>query len=568
MSDQNNALLADLQSALDQGRWTDGFGLYAAATARMDGPGLAAVPDIHLRGLSLALTLNRQAEANALFDRYASLRPDDLNFAVNAANIYLRHGRNTEAARILEFVTRRHPHDVAPWDLLIRAYINTGLVTKALDASLLGAAHTGDARFHINASYFYHQLDQPADAIAAVRKALILRPDLPNGWSILSMLDLIGRRFDRALAAGRRATRCAPGDKTAWIRRANAAFFLGQIEEAITAAETGTAGPDPVQQDLYLLTCAYRLRKRYADAGRVARRWPVAKIHATARAWTGERLNGECLLLFLNEGLGDMFMFLGLAHRARAHGAGDILVACPESMVPLTSRYTGPARIVSYDAALKAAVDVQAPLNTLMHYLVSSVDDLADRPAPYLSADPDRIARWQALLPPPDSHRNLRIGLHWAAHSDKKAFLPLEGRSFPLAQAMGIAMDPRVQAITLQVGGDAAEADAYKEILYQPPALDAEGGAFMDTAAIMAHCDLIITCCTSVAHLAGALGRPVWVILKDQPEWRWGLAGDRMDWYPTMRLFRQAAPGDWRSAFRVAEAALEAHFCEGAPLIP
>jgi hypothetical protein len=170
----------------------------------------------------------------------------------------------------------------------------------------------------------------------------------------------------------------------------------------------------------------------------------------------------------------------------------------------------------------------------------------------YLTAEPDRVARWKSRL---GSH-GFRIGIAWRG---KEEIRGLEGKSFPLAALAKIGALPDVRLISLQKGEGV-------EQLQQLPAgmtvetyeFDEGPDAFLDTAAMMKVCDLVITADTAPAHLAGALGVPAWVALKHVPDWRWFMGRDHSPWYPSLKLFRQPATGDWQRVFDAMAAELTA----------
>jgi hypothetical protein len=161
---------------------------------------------------------------------------------------------------------------------------------------------------------------------------------------------------------------------------------------------------------------------------------------------------------------------------------------------------------------------------------------------PYLFAQPDRIAVWKDRIGP----AGLRVGINWQGFSGR---FEDKGRSMPLSAFAPLAAVPGIRLISLQKGEGEEQIGEVPFAVETLPGLDAGPDAFLDTAAVMMSLDLVITSDTSIPHLAGALGRPVWVALRFVPDWRWLL--DRADspWYPTMRLFRQANDGDWGPVF-------------------
>ena len=175
---------------------------------------------------------------------------------------------------------------------------------------------------------------------------------------------------------------------------------------------------------------------------------------------------------------------------------------------------------------------------------------------PYLASDPAKTARWAALLAP---HRNRRlVGLVWAGAprpADRQANAVDRRRSLPLSALAPLSGVPDVQFVSLQKGPAASQAPAPSGF----DLLDLTAGLqdFTDTAALIANLDLVISVDTSVAHLAGALGRPVWLLSRFDGCWRWLLDRDDSPWYPSLRLFRQPQPGDWPSVIVAVRRALK-----------
>jgi ADP-heptose:LPS heptosyltransferase len=170
---------------------------------------------------------------------------------------------------------------------------------------------------------------------------------------------------------------------------------------------------------------------------------------------------------------------------------------------------------------------------------------------PYLAAEPALVAKWKEKL----GEHGFKIGIAWRSSAHGASI----GKTFSPAHFEGLSKFPGVRLISLQKADESAELNDLPPgmvVEQLGPEFDSGPDAFVDSAAVMASLDLVISSDTGLAHLAGALGRPVWVALKYVPDWRWML--DRADtpWYPTMRLFRQTAAGDWASAFAEIEAAM------------
>jgi hypothetical protein len=172
---------------------------------------------------------------------------------------------------------------------------------------------------------------------------------------------------------------------------------------------------------------------------------------------------------------------------------------------------------------------------------------------PYLRATDELVELWRPRL---EGRRGFRVGIGWQGN---RRYRFDRQRSIPLAEFAPLAQLDNVRLVSLQRESEGGQLSAVKQswdIVDLGDQLDRQTGAFMDTAAVMMHLDLIITSDTSIAHLAGALGRPVWVLLPMVPDWRWLLDRDDSPWYPTMRLFRQRSSGDWADVFQRVAAAL------------
>jgi hypothetical protein len=195
-------------------------------------------------------------------------------------------------------------------------------------------------------------------------------------------------------------------------------------------------------------------------------------------------------------------------------------------------------------------------LLSLPHALKTRVDTIPAQ-VPYLAAEPERVAKWRERL---RALPGMRVGLAWQGNPKAEKFVWARGRSLPLAALEPLAQLPGVSLLSLQKGPGSeqlAQVPFADRIVDLDTDLDPGADAFLDTAAVMASLDLVVSCDTSIVHLAGALGRPVWTALSLSPEWRWLLERNDSPWYPTMRLFRQSTEGDWGAVVTAIVRALE-----------
>jgi hypothetical protein len=256
--------------------------------------------------------------------------------------------------------------------------------------------------------------------------------------------------------------------------------------------------------------------------------------------WNGEASDGA-LLLHTEQGMGDTIQFCRYASLAAMRKRVTLQV--PRSLVRLLSNLAGIERVVAEGTPLPD-FEASCPLLSLPRVFNTTLETIPG-PIPYLAAETERVIAWREQLP----ESGFRIGIVWAGSPRYKAD---RGRSAPLNQWAPLARVPGVQLISLQKGhglDQIGQLPRDMEVLTLGVDFDCGEDAFLDTAAVMMNLNLVIAVDTAVAHLAGALGRPVWLAVSALPHWVWMLSREDSPWYPTMRLFRQTCPGDWTSVF-------------------
>jgi hypothetical protein len=258
-------------------------------------------------------------------------------------------------------------------------------------------------------------------------------------------------------------------------------------------------------------------------------------------AWDGRALDGATILLYAEQGLGDTLQFVRYARLVKALGAA-VLVECPPALVRLLANCPGIDRLVVQGDALPA-FDVHAALLSLPRLLNTTLATIP-HDVPYLAADSELMSYWRGKLA---SLKGFRVGVHWRGRGGQGVF---RQRDIPPAFLAELAEDG-TNLVCLQKGAahDEWPGDVASKIYFPDEPIDEAHGGFMDTAAIMSNLDLIVTSDTSLPHLAGALGLPVWLALPYVPSWQWMRERRDSPWYPTLRLFRQKAPGGWTGVF-------------------
>jgi hypothetical protein len=260
--------------------------------------------------------------------------------------------------------------------------------------------------------------------------------------------------------------------------------------------------------------------------------------------WTGaEDISGKTLFVHIRRGLGDAIHFYRYAALAEARGA-HVILSVNDPLLPLLQSATPQVDMIGL-GQVPASFDYHVPLMSLPLALGG---DIPATPRT-LAAEPARVARWRERI----GGEGTRIAVSWQGDAVAKGS---EGKSFPLQALAGIAAIPGVRLISLQKHAGTEQLGRSGMTVETFPGLDEGPGAFLDSAAIMENCDLVISCDTALAHLAGALGVPAWIALKHVPDWRWFLGRSDSPWYPSLKLFRQPAPGDWTTVFAGMEAEL------------
>lgn len=354
-----------------------------------------------------------------------------------------------------------------------------------------------------------------ADAESSLRRALALRPGFPEIHLNLGMTLARDGRPDEALAEYEEALRLRPDYAEAHRNRGMIWLSRGDFTRGWAEYE-------------------WRLRC-----------WGTVSNGFREPRWRGEDLEGRTILLHAEQGLGDTLQFVRFAPLVKARG-GRVSVLCAPALVRLLASCDGVDGVFGCVAHLPE-FDLHAPLMSLPGTLGITLENLPSH-VPYLSAPTDLVEHWRVPL---TSVAGLRVGIAWQGNPKHQAD---RRRSVRLSLFAGLAEQAGVRLISLQrgVGLEQLEGRFPVETLV---AEEDAAGDFAETAAIMAHLDLVVTADTAVAHLAGALGVKVWVLLPYVADWRWLIDRTDSPWYPTMRLFRQELPGDWDGVFRkVADA--------------
>jgi tetratricopeptide (TPR) repeat protein len=500
------------------------------------------------------LRLNQDEEALSAFGRAIACEPSFADAYGNRANLLADMGRRDEALADFDLALKLRPNNAE--DICNRATVLADL--GRIDEALAGYGHAillmpGFPLPHFNRADLLLRQGRLVDALAGYDRAVALEPRMVEAHSNRGMVLKELGRIDEAKAAIETALKLAPKSAEAMINRGTIAFEEGCLDEALAdfarALEIKPGLPTAEHaRGLALMAKGdwtegfplYEAREKIPAAPFVAPPYP---------RWNGEPLSDERLVLLCEQGLGDAIQFCRFGPLLAARGM-DVTVLTSDRMRPLLSTLQG-VKVVDV-----APQPNGRPLRWLP--LMSAPGVLGVRPdsipgdVPYLAAEPERIERWRRELGP----EGFKIGINWAPGPTHGWFG--RRRALPLAAFAPLAATQGVRLISLQKGpaqDDAAAAPFASRIERYEHDPDPASDSFLDTAAIMTQLDLVVTCDTAVAHLAGALARPVFTALPYVADWRWLKDRDDSPWYPTMRLFRQSKAGDWSDVMaRIAEA--------------
>jgi tetratricopeptide (TPR) repeat protein len=468
---------------------------------------------LHNRG-SVLRDLHRPDEALASFERALAIKPDYVEALNNRGLALLDLHRPDEALASFERALAIRPS-------YARALNNRGSTLQDLkrpaealasyDKAL--AIQPAYAEALYNRGIVLRDLHRPVDALASFDEALSINPDhvdaLNNRGVVLRALN----RPLQALASYDRALSINPDYAETHSNRSSLRLLLGDFDRGWEEFEWRWRTQDFAPW-----------RRDFAE--------PL---------WLGdEPLEGRTILLHAEQGLGDAIQFARYAPLVAAGGA-KVVLEVPPPLTALFSRIAGASLVIGRGEKLPE-LDCHCPLLSLPLAFKTRLETI---PAaiPYLSAPEDRLIEWRRRLPETGMRR---IGIAWAGNP---AFKGDQTRSIGLACFSPLLSVAGIEFLGLQ--RDLRDGD--REILRNNSRVKHVGDAiedFADTAAIMSSLDLVISSDTSVAHLAGALGRPVWVLLQYAADWRWLLDRSDSPWYPTARLFRQPAIDDWESVIR------------------
>jgi Flp pilus assembly protein TadD len=488
-------------------------------------------------------------------------RPGEARAMCLMASIAADLGQADEGLRWVQRAAIADPASASPHYVAGRLWQGAGRLSEA-EASYRRAVELlpEHARAHNNLGSVLHMQGKLEAALVAYRRALDLDPNLPQANQNYASIVRDADALARAAEDYRRHTLANPNDALAFNDLGNTLRELGRHDEALAAYGRALALNPQLAQAHFSRAFVHLLLGEYAQGWKEYEwRWRIPAFNAPARRfvqpiWDGGALPGGRVLLHAEQGLGDTLQFVRYAPLV-AQRCAQVILECQPELRGLMQRVAGVQKVVAQGEMLPA-FDAHAPLLSLPGIFGTTLDSVPWT-GPYVHSEADRVAPWRDALRQDEAR--LKVGLAWAGRpqqwDDRKRTISLAMLA-PLAAASGVTF------YSLQKGEAAAQAAT-------PPAgmklVDLSGriADFSDTAGLASRLDVVVTIDTSVAHLAGAMGLPVWVLTAHAPDWRYHLGREDNPWYPTMRLFRQERDGDWSGAIERVAAALQQRAAQG-----
>ena len=489
-------------------------------------------PDVWLRLAQSFHDQNQLREAEETYAAAATHLPHNAAIACNLGNILREQLRFREAADSYRRAVSIDPGSHESWNNLGIALQELGQIEAAIAAFQQSIRAKPDyAEAYSNLAPALQRQNRLDEAIAACRRAIVLNP-LHDGACInLGNALLAGNHLEESLAAYRRAQTINPGNATARKNEGIARLLSGDLRTGFAKYEARWEEPDLLKN-----------RRDFACA-----RWDG-----------GPSISGRSILLHAEQGLGDTIQFVRYASML-AHQNARVILEAPLPLLELLSDLPGLAAVFPPGASIPPT-DFHCPLLSLPFALRT---DCGSIPAeiPYLHPRPSRTARWQTAIA---SLTGLKVGVVWAGNPNHKND---HNRSIPLQFFRNVFARQNISFVSLLKEVREEE----KPLLAECPAVHQDwldNADLADAAGLIQQLDLVISVDTSIAHLAGALGRPTWILLPFAPDWRWLLNTDRSPWYPGMRLFRQPRTGDWQTVLADVSSELTGLTASSPPTAP
>lgn len=466
-----------------------------------------------------------------------------------------RSGRLAEAERAYRQILDSEPDNADALQLLGVIANQAGQPAAAADLIRRALAVNPDhADAHCNLGVALLELGDQRGADAAFHRALAIEPAIPEALNNLGNIARQQGRLEEAEENYRRALQAAPGLAETHSNLGVVLHIMGRFVEAEAGFRQALA-IDPDNAEAHTNLAATLLQTGRLKEGWAENEWRWRKKNFSSPArnfiqprWDGSPLDGKTVLLHAEQGFGDTILFIRYAPLCAKRG-GRVVVECQPQLKKLLAGASGIDELAAQGEPLPR-FDVHLPMASLPLVFGTTLDSIPSG-SNNIRADPALCEKWQGRLP---EMTGCSIGLVWQGNKAQKKD---RTRSLPLALLAPLLEVPFTSFVSLQKG----DGEEQISMCGLGPRLvnPASGiGDFADTAAIIELLDMVICVDTAAAHLAAALGKPTWVLLEHVPDWRYMQDGDTSPWSPSMRLFRQTRPGDWKGVVSEVKRALGA----------
>jgi tetratricopeptide (TPR) repeat protein len=512
--------------------------------------GLAIAPDsaeLYCTYAKILTAQKKYVEAIAAFEHSIFLKPTYATAYYGFGSLYLERGDDANSIKAYQdalAIDPDYPNVLNDLGLMLK---DKGQLAKAAKCFIRAIRAKPDYPMALNnLGVLYLAVNRLDEAESLYRQALACKPDYPAALNNLGNVLHYKGMFEDSISLFTKALALQPDYPNALNNLGNALKNIGHLPEAIAAFKQAIALKSDCPDYHFNLSMALLAAGRFHEGWRAFEsRWETPQFASlrqktTKPRWEGETGEGRVLLIRAEQGLGDTLQFCRYAPLAAARGLRVILEVQP-ALVNLMGSLAGVERTVAQGRPLPD-FDFYCPMMSLPLAFGTRLETI---PAivPYLSVPDECKHNWQNRLPD-DKKANFRVGLVWAGKPRFQTpdLIAVDRRRSIAADLLAPLMDiDGIQFYSLQKDGPGASKE------FGPIDLMDECRDFVDTAALICNLDLVISVDTSVAHLAGALGKPVWMLNRFDTCWRWLQDREDSPWYPTMRLFRQPSPGDWQS---------------------
>ncbi len=491
-------------------------------------------------------TLHQFKEAESCFRKALSLAPDYSQAHNNLGNVLLQRGDTAAAAESYHRATSLNP-------LYYEAYANLGNALLHLER-YDDAAESCRHALQIKPDYapasnslgnVLLATSQPIEAESAYRKALALNPDYAEAYNNLAKSLIDQERLDEGLDAYQTAIHLQPAYAEAYYNLGTTFQEIGRMQDAEHAFNQSlriNPGYAACKWNLSLLLLLqgryeegfYLYEQRFEGGEKKTFTYlnHLLQQVTSCPRWHGETLADCSLLLIAEQGLGDNLMMMRYVSVLREQKSKKITVYCAQPLARLFAALPGIGEVISMPAPIPTAgFDYHCPTMSLPHLLRTQLTTIPTM-VPYLTIPGAVRQKWQTRCA---DIRKPKIGLVWAAKN-------VGPKNIPFHQLLPLQTIDEIQLVSLQQGSAAKQ---FQELGLNVLDWMDECTDLMDSAGLIEQLDLVIAVDTAVAHLAGALGKPVWLLNRYESEWRWMLERSDSPWYPSMRIFRQQSPGKW-----------------------